>query len=164
MERNIVKKYTNQLRVENYDQAMKIAEQLVNEYLELDYNYAEIARKNSLTRERVAQIYGTIFGDRQFLDKLNDDFNWKALGKLCTALGITRSDVMLESGVSLATITRVLNGTYIRKKKKNKKSTNPSAKIKIMKTVLGLVSKKFKAKDKALDSVEKSIKNMKQNT
>lgn len=161
MERNIVKKYTNQLRVENYDQAMKIAEQLVNEYLELDYNYAEIARKNSLTRERVAQIYGTIFGDRQFLDKLNDDFNWKALGKLCTALGITRSDVMLESGVSLATITRVLNGTYIRKKKKNKKSTNPSAKIKIMKTVLGLVSKKFKATDKALDSVEKSIKNMK---
>ena len=161
MERNIVKKYTNQLRVENYDQAMKIAEQLVNEYLELDYNYAEIARKNSLTRERVAQIYGTIFGDRQFLDKLNDDFNWKALGKLCTALGITRSDVMLESGVNLTTVTRVLNGTYNRKKKENKKSTNPSAKIKIMKTVLGLVSKKFKATDKALDSVEKSIKNMK---
>ena len=159
MERNIVKKYTNQLRVENYDQAMKIAEQLVNEYLELDYNYAEIARKNSLTRERVAQIYGTIFGDRQFLDKLNDDFNWKALGKLCTALGITRSDVMLESGVSLATITRVLNGTYIRKKKKNKKSTNPSAKIKIMKTVLGLISKKFKATDKAFDGLEKSLKN-----
>ncbi len=159
MERNIVKKYTNQLRVENYDQAMKIAEQLVNEYLELDYNYAEIARKNSLTRERVAQIYGTIFGDRQFLDKLNDDFNWKALGKLCTALGITRSDVMLESGVSLATITRVLNGTYIRKKNKNKKSTNPSAKTKIMKTVLSLVSKKFKATDKALDGLEKSLKN-----
>ena len=161
MERNIVKKYTNQLRVENYDQALKIAEDLVKEYIGLDFNYSEIARKNSLTRERVAQIYGTIFGDRQFLDKLNDDFNWKALGKLCTALGITRSDVMLESGVSLATITRVLNGTYIRKKKKNKKSTNPSAKIKIMKTVLGLVSKKFKATDKALDSVEKSIKNMK---
>lgn len=161
MEKNIIKTYTNQLRAENYDRAMKIAEDLVNEYLELDCSYAEIARRNNLTRERVAQIYGTIFGDRQFLDKLNDDFNWKALGKLCTALGITRSDVMLESGVSLATITRVLNGTYIRKKKKNKKSTNPSAKIKIMKTVLGLVSKKFKATDKALDSVEKSIKNMK---
>lgn len=161
MERNIVKKYTNQLRVENYDQAMKIAKQLVNEYLELDYNYAEIARKNSLTRERVAQIYGTIFGDRQFLDKLNDDFNWKALGKLCTALGITRSDVMLESGVSLATVTRVLNGTYNRKKKEVRKSRNPSAKVKIIKTVLSMVSQRFKAVDKALDSVEKSIKNMK---
>lgn len=160
MEKNIIKTYTNQLRAENYDRAMKIAEQLVNEYLELDYNYAEIARKNSLTRERVAQIYGTIFGDRQFMEKLNEDFDWKELGNLCTALGITRNDVMLESGVSLATITRVLNGTYIRKKKKNKKSTNPSAKTKIMKTVLSLVSKKFKATDKALDGVEKSLKNI----
>lgn len=159
MEKNIIKTYTNQLRVENYDQALKIAEDLVKEYIGLDFNYSEIARKNSLTRERVAQIYGTIFGDRQFMEKLNEDFDWKELGNLCTALGITRNDVMLESGVSLATITRVLNGTYIRKKKKNKKSTNPSAKIKIMKTVLGLVSKKFKATDKALDGLEKSLKN-----
>ena len=160
MKKNIVKTYTNQLRTENYDRAMEIAEELVNEYLQLDYNYAEIARKNNLTRERVAQIYGTIFGDRQFLDKLNENFNWKALGSLCTALGITRNDVMLESGVSLATVTRVLNGDYTRVKKSKRKSTNPSAKIKIIKTVLGLVSERFKAVDKALDRVEESVKNI----
>lgn len=158
MEGNIVRTYTNQLRIENYDRAMKIAEDLVNEYLELDYSYAEIARRNNLTRERVAQIYGTIFGDRQFLEKLNEDFNWKALGSLCTALGITRNDVMVESGVSLATATRVLNGTYARKKRVSKKTTNPSAKTKIIKTVLRLVSERLKAIDKALDDVEVSVK------
>lgn len=161
MEKNIVKTYTKQLRAENYDRAMEIAEELVNEYLQLDYNYAEIARKNKLTRERVAQIYGTIFGDRQFLDKLNENFNWKALGNLCTALGITRNDVMLESGVSLSTVTRVLNGDYIRVKRPKRKSSNPSAKIKIIKTVLSLVSERFKAVDKALYKVEESVKNIK---
>ena len=160
MEQNTVKRYTSALREQNYDKALKIAENLVKEYIGLDFNYSEIARGNNLTRERVGQIYGTIFGDRQFADKLTEDFNWKAFRDLTETLGITRAEIAKESGISQATVVGVLNGDPTRTAKLKKKSSNPPAKIQVIKTILKMIKRKLYAVDKVISSIQEEVKNI----
>ncbi|MFA7628726.1 MAG: helix-turn-helix domain-containing protein [Candidatus Dojkabacteria bacterium] len=164
MEKDTVKRYTSALREQNYDKALKIAEDLVKEYIELDFNYSEIARENNLTRERVGQIYGTIFGDRQFADKLTEDFNWKAIKDLTETLGITQAEIAKESGISRATVVGVLNGDPTRTAKLKRKSSNPPAKIKVIKTILKMIKNKLYVIGEEISCIQKEVNDIDQNT
>lgn len=160
MEKNTVRKYTSALREQNYDKALKIAEDLVREYIGLDFNYSEIARKNNLTRERIGQIYGTIFGDRQFADKLTEDFDWRAFGELTKALGITRTEIANVSGVTQATVVRVLEGDPKTTARSKRKSSNPPAKIRVIKTILEMIKSKLCAVDKLISDIQEEVNNI----